>query len=114
MLRLAQLPLSVLASRSRRLNRFLFICLHTKILTTAVDTIRVNTPKIAATIGKTLLFSLGFLGGEAVAGSVTVFARPEEDPGYVDDVVDADGVVVVDDVEVTVVDVLFSEQSVRF
>lgn len=36
----------------------LFICLHTKILTTAVDTIRVNTPKIAATIGKTLLFSV--------------------------------------------------------
>lgn len=51
---------------------------------------------------------LGFFGGEAVAGSVTVFARPEEDPGYVDDVVDADGVVVVDDVEVTVVNVLFS------
>lgn len=30
------------------------------------------------------------MGGEAVAGSVTVFARPEEDPGDVDDVVDVD------------------------
>lgn len=30
------------------------------------------------------------MGGEAVAGSVTVFARPEEDPGDEDDVVDVD------------------------
>lgn len=108
MLRLAQLPFSALASRSRRLNRFLFICLHTKIPTTAEDTIRVNTAKTAAMIGRTLLFSLRFLVGDAVDGSVTVFARPEVDPGDVGDVVD------VDDVMVTVVEVLFSEQSVIF
>lgn len=42
------------------------------------------------------------MGGDAVAGSVPVFARPEVDPGDVGDVVD------VDDVMVTVVEVLFS------
>lgn len=45
---------------------------------------------------------LRFLGGDAVDGSVTVFARPEVDPGDVGDVVD------VDDVMVTVVEVIFS------
>lgn len=40
--------------------------------------------------------------GDAVAGSVPVFARPEVDPGDVGDVVD------VDDDMVTVVEVLFS------